>query len=123
MKHRPRPASTTESLHQALLAQLKSLFSFASAPTSAPAPAPAQKADEAPTTESLDEAVLRELAKKCKTLDPSEAEIIDPLEYDGDGAYVLETEPKLTIVPNFLTDEECAHLRSLAESRWAPSLI
>lgn len=116
-------AATTESLHQALLRQLTSLFDFASAPTSTPATAPAQRADEAPTTESLDEAVLRELAKKCKTLDPSEAEIIDPLDYDGDGAYELETEPKLTIVPNFLTDEECAHLRSLAESRWAPSLI
>jgi prolyl 4-hydroxylase len=71
-----------------------------------------------------DNAVLRELAKKCKTLDPSEAATIDPLDLDpSHTAYELDTEPRITIIPNFLNDEETAHIVELAQGRWAPSLV
>lgn len=38
-------------------------------------------------------------------------------------AFVVHQEPRMSVVPNFLTDEEAEHLLQLAEPSWTPSLV
>jgi prolyl 4-hydroxylase len=73
--------------------------------------------------EQEDDAVLKELAKKCKTLDHTTAEIIDPADYEEGYVHELDTDMSISIVPKFLTDKEIAHLLSLADGTYGPSLV
>eukprot|EP00928_Gymnodinium_smaydae_P005499 TRINITY_DN11875_c0_g1_i1.p1 TRINITY_DN11875_c0_g1~~TRINITY_DN11875_c0_g1_i1.p1 ORF type:complete len:160 (+),score=21.76 TRINITY_DN11875_c0_g1_i1:57-482(+) len=38
-------------------------------------------------------------------------------------AFVVSRDPKITVIPNFFTKEECDHLLGLAEGYWVPSLV
>lgn len=66
--------------------------------------------------EAEDAALLAAMAKKCQTMDPGTAEVIDPADYEG--AHVLREEPKLMVIPNFLSDAEIEHILQLAEPKW-----
>lgn len=117
-------------LGPALTASLESIkadrspFVFSASPvaasaSTAPAPAPASRVGN-----FSDDAVLAGLMAKCKQWDPENAECIDPADLDPDiEVHELDTEPKITIVPNFVSDEEMAHILFLVQDRWAPSLV
>lgn len=38
-------------------------------------------------------------------------------------AFVVSTDPKMTVIPNFLSEAECDHLVQLVEGCWMPSLV
>eukprot|EP00913_Durusdinium_trenchii_P012912 g12125.t2 len=38
-------------------------------------------------------------------------------------AFMIMEEPRITVVPNFFSEAECRHLRSLVEASWIPSLV
>mmetsp|Transcript_74471 Transcript_74471/g.116504 ORF Transcript_74471/g.116504 Transcript_74471/m.116504 type:complete len:569 (-) Transcript_74471:85-1791(-) len=104
-------------------------------PAAPPAPAPVPPSLKQPLSSDFpfpalsqeeDDALLAELCKKVKTDDPSSAEIIDPAIVCCDPRqwiYAIHTEPKIYLVPNFISDEECNHLLELSRANWAPTLV
>lgn len=62
-------------------------------------------------------------------IDPTalSAEQLDPVESNGMPSairkLVVNTDPKMSVIPNFLSEAECDYLISLVEGNWFPSLV